>query len=184
MQIVYFLAPLLLGAVIILTACKKQPEPHALKSHPNMLSFTTQPIQTFALTAQDHLDLALLEGYKHQFNQINILTESDLQNLPETRHLNDHFVLKRKYETIHIALKMIQKQPLNTPQGRYIQNLMYRYWKEQERLFFTYTHHQKVIAVEDIPLHGIADLLHAHEQLIHWQTQYLQTSKAMHHSTY
>lgn len=173
MHIRYLIFPVLLGTVISLTACQEPSEsPKAQDSL--MQELITQPVKRFALTADDLDDLTTLTDYEQRFAAMSDATEDDLIQMRQEGSLSEDFALLRKRDNIQSALLMLKDLNLKTEQGRYIQGIMYSYWEQQNQLYADKITGNSQLTQQQIPMQGIGDFLHAHEQLEHWQAQYSQ----------
>jgi len=92
--------------------------------------------------------------------------EDELIKMREAGTLTDEFAKTRKQDNIQSALNMLKELDLKTEQGRYIQTLMYQYWDNQAKII------QNKNATPEQNVKGLGELIHAQEQLEHWQSQY------------
>jgi hypothetical protein len=165
------MAPILLGTVIILSACKEPTEPPKAQDSV-MRELITQNVKDFTLTADDLHDINTLTDYDARFSAMSDATEDELIEMRQAGSLSEDFTLLRKRDNIQSALLMLKDLNLKTAQGRYIQGIMYSYWEQQDQLYASKIAGQSQLSQQQIPMHGIGDFLHAHEQLEHWQAQY------------
>lgn len=177
MHIAYLIIPVLLGTVINLTACKEQPEPPKAQNSV-MQQLITQNVKSFELSADDLDDLNTLTDYDQRFSAMSDAIEDELIQMRQAGSLSEDFALLRKRDNIQSALLMLKDLHLKTEQGRYIQGIMYRYWEQQDQLYADKISGQTQLTQQQIPMQGIGDFLHAHEQLEHWQAQYHQSNTA------
>lgn len=175
MHIAYLLLPVLLGTVITLTACKEPVEPPKAQDSV-MQELITQNVKSFELTADDVDDLNTLTDYDQRFSEMSDATEDELIKMRQEGSLSEDFALLRKRDNIQSALLMLKDLQLKTEQGRYIQGIMYQYWEQQDQLYAQKIAQTTQLSQQQIPMQGIGDFLHAHEQLEHWQSQYNQSN--------
>lgn len=164
------LLPLLLGGSLILTGCNKaneRAEQDTLSNDDKILQeLSSEPVKSFAKTANDPHDIALLVDYDQRFSSISDEMEDELIKMREAGTLTDEFAKTRKQDNIQSALNMLKELDLKTEQGRYIQTLMYQYWDNQAKII------QNKNATPEQNVKGLGELIHAQEQLEHWQSQY------------
>ena len=170
MRVLLYIAPLLLGTVIGLSACSDQAEPS--QDNNAMQDLMTKTVKEFTPHEADQHDILLLTDYEDKFDRMSDETEDELLKMHEAGTLSENFSLLRKRDNIRSALLMLKDLDLKTPQGRYIQGIMYSYWEQQDQLFAQQASGQLTTSTNQIPMQGIGDFLHAHEQLEHWREQY------------
>lgn len=175
MHIAYLLLPVLLGTVITLTACKEKSEPPQAQDSV-LQELITKNVKTFTLTENDLDDLTVLTDYDQRFSEMSDATEDELIKMRQDGTLSEDFALLRKRDNIQSALLMLKDLQLKTEQGRYIQGMMYQYWEQQDQLYAQKIAQTTQLTQQQIPMQGIGDFLHAHEQLEYWQSQYNQTN--------
>ena len=164
------LLPLLLGGSLILTGCNKAneyAEQDMLSNDDKILQeLSSEPVKSFAKTANDPHDIALLVDYDQRFSSMSDEMEDELMKMREAGTLTDEFAKTRQQDNIQSALNMLKALDLKTEQGRYIQTLMYQYWDNQAKII------QNKNATPEQNVKGLGELIHAQEQLEHWQSQY------------
>ncbi|RGD89866.1 hypothetical protein [Acinetobacter sp. SWAC57] len=164
------LLPLVLGGSLILTGCNKadeRAEQDTLSSDDKVLQeLSSEPVKNFAQTADDPHDITLLVDYDQRFSSMSDEMEDELIKMREAGTLTDEFAKTRKQDNIQSALNMLKELDLKTEQGRYIQTLMYQYWDNQAKII------QNKNATPEQNVKGLGELIHAQEQLEHWQSQY------------
>ena len=173
MRIFYWISPILFATVMGLSACKEQQEPPQAQDSA-IQELITENVKTFALTADDLDDINTLSDYDTRFSAMSDETEDELIKMRQDGSLSEDFALLRKRDNIQSALLMLKDLDLKTEQGRYIQGIMYRYWEQQDHLYGEKIASKTELTQQQIPMQGIGDFLHAHEQLEHWQNQYQQ----------
>lgn len=171
------LLPLLLGGSLILTGCNKanqSAEQDTLSSDDKILQeLSSEPVKSFAKTANDPHDIALLVDYDQRFGSMSDEMEDELMKMREAGTLTDEFAKTRQQDNIQSALNILKALDLKTEQGRYIQTLMYQYWDNQAKII-----QDKTAAPHD-NVKGLGELIHAQEQLEHWQSQYPKAQDTM-----
>ena len=171
------LLPLLLGGSLILTGCNKaneSAEQDTLSSDDKVLQeLSSEPVKSFAKTTNDPHDIALLVDYDQRFSSMSDEMEDELMKMREAGTLTDEFAKTRQQDNIQSALNMLKELDLKTEQGRYIQTLMYQYWDNQAKII-----QDKAAAPHD-HVKGLGELIHAQEQLEHWQSQYPKAQDTM-----
>ncbi|NNH86959.1 hypothetical protein [Acinetobacter terrae] len=175
--------PVLLCSSVFLTGCdnskntatqndKIQPEDKVMQE------LITEPVKAFEKTPDDQHDIALLTDFDTRFTQMSDDMEDELTKMHEEGSLTDEFAHNRKRDNIRSALNMLKELDLKTQQGRYIQGLIAEYWQTQAKL---YDEHKDNKAEEmknsGDRVKGLANFLHAQDQLEHWQSQYPEMSK-------
>ena len=122
------LLPLLLGGSLILTGCNKAneyAEQDMLSNDDKILQeLSSEPVKSFAKTANDPHDIALLVDYDQRFSSMSDEMEDELMKMREAGTLTDEFAKTRQQDNIQSALNMLKELDLKTEQGRYIQTLM------------------------------------------------------------
>lgn len=171
------LLPLLLGGSLILTGCNKANERAVQDTLSNddkiLQELSSEPVKNFAKTANDPHDIALLVDYDQRFSSMSDAMEDELMKMREAGTLTDEFAKTRQQDNIQSALNMLKELDLKTEQGRYIQTLMYQYWDNQAKII-----QDKAAAPHD-NVKGLGELIHAQEQLEHWQSQYPKAQDTM-----
>ncbi|MEG2300577.1 MAG: hypothetical protein RSC03_08770 [Acinetobacter sp.] len=171
------LLPLLLGGSLILTGCNKaneSAEQDTLSSDDKILQeLSSEPVKSFAKTANDPHDIALLVDYDQRFSSMSDEMEDELMKMREAGTLTDEFEQQRQKDNVRSALNMLKELELKTEQGRYIQGLLYEYWDNQAKVI-----QDKAAAPHD-NVKGLGELIHAQEQLEHWQSQYPKAQDTM-----
>ena len=128
----------------------------------------SNPIQPFAATADDASDIAQLVSFDEAFTEMSDAMEDELLALQEQGKASPEFIYNRKRDNIDSALNMLKALDLKTAQGRYIQGLYADYWQQQKGLLKNKHNTQQQYTSRE-QVQGLGQLLHAHEQLEHWQ---------------
>lgn len=165
------LLPFLLGSSLILTGCNKNNEPAEQQDTLSnddkiMQELSAEPVKSFAQTADDPHDIALLVDYDQRLSSMSDEMEDEFMKMREAGTLTEEFAKTRKQDNIQSALTMLKALELKTEQGRYIQALMYQYWDNQAKI----SQDNTASAYDNVE--GLGEFIHAQEQLEHWQSQY------------
>lgn len=127
----------------------------------------TQGIRSFAATAKDTHDIAVLDDYHDKFNTMSIEFDKDLARLKQDGYLNSTMEVERRRDQALSALNMLKALPLETEQGRYIQGLLYQYWEQQ---YQHYTASTASSAQPNVPVEQTnTELTLANAQLQSWK---------------
>ena len=182
---VKFLAiPVLLGTTFFMHGCEQkktaqQPEAETSADDRIMKELASEPVKSFAKTAQDPDDIRALRDYDQRFTAVSDEMEDELMQMKESGSLSPEFAAERKRDNIQSALSMLKELDLKTEQGRYIQGLMYQYWNQQQQLQLAEAQvtNKDENAVSSAHVKGLGQFIHAQEQLDHWQAQYPELAK-------
>ena len=178
-------SPLILslcGSLLLLSACSPQSEQKTSADSSTTTSSAAQsnaaapssakadPVKTFAATADDMHDIALIDEFHEKFNAMSLEFEADLRSLRESNNLSAEMQQQRQLDHAQSALTMLNALELKTEQGRYIQGLLYQYWEKQVQHFQALDaaaqQHSAAAASE-----AEKDLLTAQAQFKHWKLQ-------------
>lgn len=179
-------SPLILslcGSLLLLSACSPQSEQKASADSSTSTSSAAaqsnaaaassakaDPVKTFAATADDMHDIALIDEYHEKFNAMSLEFEADLRSLRESNNLSAEMQQQRQLDHAQSAVNMLNALELKTEQGRYIQGLLYQYWEKQVQHFQALDaaaqQHSATAASE-----AEKDLLTAQAQFKHWKLQ-------------
>lgn len=128
----------------------------------------TDPIKAFTASPDDAADIAQLVAFDEAFTSMSDAMEDELITLQEQGKASPEFIYNRKRDNIESALNMLKDLDLKTAQGRYIQGLFADYWQKQKGLLENKQNTQQQYTSRE-QVQGLGQLLHAHEQLEHWQ---------------
>ena len=168
----------LLSSTLLLSACNKdqpptvEPESHSNTATDEIGQLNQTPIKTFAATADDAHDIALLEDFDHRFTEMSDSMQSELEKMQHANTLTPEFEQQRQQDNIHSALVMLKDLELKTPQGRYIQGLLYGYWENQAKRLAQATTSPSSQPVDAQQLHDLKQYFHAQSQLQHWRSSH------------
>lgn len=127
---------------------------------PSQTTQNTSTVKSFVKTPQDAKDIETLSKFNQNFIEMSTEMHQELQQLKAQGNLREDFVLQRKKDQTMSALNMLKDLELHTPQGHYIQGMLYDYW-EQQHQFLTQP------AQHTAPNKGI--VLQAETQLAQWK---------------
>ena len=179
-HMVKFLAiPILLSTTFFMHGCEQkntaqQSNTEVTPDDRIMKELASEPVKSFAKTAQDPDDIRALRDYDQRFTAVSDDMEDELMQMKESGSLTPEFAAERKRDNIQSALSMLKELDLKTEQGRYIQGLMYQYWDQQQQLQLAEAQapSQGENVVSSSHVKGLGQFIHAQEQLDHWQAQY------------
>ncbi|ANF80925.1 hypothetical protein A3K93_01135 [Acinetobacter sp. NCu2D-2] len=132
----------------------------------------TEGIRKFEATEHDAHDIGVLTDYEDRFQQMSDGLENELMQLQNQGQLDEAFIHQRQLDTTNSALEMLKALDLKTEQGRYIQDLMYHYWEQQQKLFNQAQSEQNKTQQAKHAMQGLGQYLQAQEQLEYWRTQH------------
>lgn len=161
--------PLLLSTALVLSACSDSNQNHTTTEEKQL---STNSIKSFVPHEHDQHDIQILSDYEQRFSAMSDASEDELIAMQEAGTLSENFITLRKHDTIRSALVMLKDLDLKTPQGRYIQGLMYQYWEKQDQYYNQYAAGKTTLSNSSIAMQGIEDFIHANEQLEQWREQY------------
>ena len=179
-HMVKFLAiPVLLSTTFFMHGCEQkntaqQSNTEVTPDDRIMKELVSEPVKSFAKTAQDPDDIRALRDYDQRFTAVSDDMEDELMQMKESGSLTPEFAAERKRDNIQSALSMLKELDLKTEQGRYIQGLMYQYWDQQQQLQLAEAQapSKGENVVSSAHVKGLGQFIHAQEQLDHWQAQY------------
>ena len=124
---------------LFLTACNKEVDSGSKPEQKESVDpsielkeqIQAQPIKAFAATVDDAHDIALLQQYERDFDQLSEDLDAELKQLRIDNNLTEDMENQRKRDLIQSSLTMLKDLDLKTEQGRYIQGLFYQYWENQ-----------------------------------------------------
>ena len=143
----------------VLIACQPQQSEQTQNSAPQPTVETD--IKAFSATQEDATDIERLNTFNTNFISMSNEMYHELEQLKAQNTLQPDFVQRRKRDQALSALNMLKDLELSTPQGHYIQGMLYDYWEQQ--LKFLDGQQQQA------PNKNI--VLQAEHQLQHWQAQ-------------
>ncbi|QIO06989.1 hypothetical protein [Acinetobacter shaoyimingii] len=131
-----------------------------------------KPVKVFAITPEDANDIALLEQYDQNFNEVSAALENDLKELEAQGNLTEDMKNQRKRDLIQSSLNMLKELDLKTEQGRYIQGLFALYWENQMDVYSELVNSpENDLQDPTDAVKGMGDYYTAEAQLKHWKSQ-------------
>mgnify|MGYP003461725827 FL=1 len=173
-----------LSSTLLLSACNKdkvpttEPEHQANTTTDPIGQLNQTPIKSFAATADDGHDIAILDDYDQRFTDMSDSMEIELAKMQQANTLTPEFEQQRQKNNAQSALTMLKALELKTEQGRYIQGLLYDYWEHQAKLIAESTlSATPATADSGQQINHLNEYLHAQSQLHHWRSAQTTDSK-------
>ena len=147
---------------LFLAACSlPSSEPQSQASQPSTTPEIQTAVKKFQPNAQDAADIEILATFNQNFIDMSKEMRHEIDQLKAQNNLRSDFLQQRKRDQALSALNMLKDLELNTPQGHYIQGMLYDYWDQQLKFL---DGKQATAPSKDITLQ-------AEQQLDYWRAQ-------------